>query len=290
MARGDRDEASGAESPGPLEAKTQRMAVPETSETSEASPLEEATVVSPPPSAEPESTVVAAPVVETPTVVAAPVEETPTVVAAPVVEHAAAVSTPVDDETTADSTPADEAAAAVSATVVMSSVDAAGGDPNAAIAPSAALHPMLLERIEPSLGRGERLRLDAAHWHVRIGRAEHNDLRLYTASASREHAVIAGNEAGEWILTPVGGKSVSIDGTPTEEPVELEVGMNLVLGGDHLRCVTEGLEREEMAAPTAADGLSAEGAPRRGGRASWIAIGLVAALGIGLIAYAWFAG
>ena len=288
MAGGDRDEASGAESPGPLEAQTQRMAVPDTSDTSdasEASPLEEATVVSPLPSAEPEATVVAAPVEETPTVVAAPVEETPTVVAAPVVEDAAAVSMSDDDEAAAD-----EAAPAVSATVAMSTLDAVEGDSKAAIAPSAALHPMLLERIEPSLGRGERLRLDSAHWHVRIGRAEHNDLRLYTASASREHAVIAGNEAGEWILTPAEGKSVSIDGTPTEEPVELEVGMNLVFGGDHLRCVTEGLEREEMAAPTAADGLAAEGAPRRGGRASWIAIGLIAALGIGLIAYAWFAG
>jgi hypothetical protein len=120
-------------------------------------------------------------------------------------------------------------------------------------APSSSLHPMLLERIEPSLGRGERLRLDAAHWRVSLGRAEESDIRLYTASASREHATIAGNERGEWVLTLASGKSVLIDGEITTEPIELEVGMNIILGQDHLRCVTEGLARGEMAAQTAAD-------------------------------------
>ena len=120
-------------------------------------------------------------------------------------------------------------------------------------APSSSLHPMLLERIEPSLGRGERLRLDAAHWRVSLGRAEESDIRLYTASASREHATIAGNERGEWVLTLASGKSVLIDGEITTEPIVLEVGMNIILGQDHLRCVTEGLARREMAAQTAAD-------------------------------------
>lgn len=168
---------------------------------------------------------------------------------------------------------------------VVSGADAGVCTTRGSIAPSASLRPMLLERIEPSLGRGERLRLDAAHWRVCLGRAEHNDVRLYTASASREHAQIEGNDAGEWVLTPGADKLVIVDGERVKQPIALEVGMNIVLGGDHLRCVTEGLSRPEMAAPTAADAFDAgsdEGVPW-----TWWAIGGVALLGIGLILYAW---
>lgn len=173
------------------------------------------------------------------------------------------------------------------------SVDDAGNEPpprtRTAIAPSASLPPMLLERIEPSLGRGERIRLDAAHWRVRIGRAEHNDLRLYTASASRDHAEIVGNESGDWVLTPESGRQVAIDGYGTDDPVVLEVGMNLVFGGDHLRCVTEALGRDNMAAATVAEGFG-ETTGRKGGALSWWIIGAIAIVGLGLIAWAWFVG
>ena len=148
---------------------------------------------------------------------------------------------------------------------------------------------MLLERIEPSLGRGERIRLDAAHWRVRIGRAEHNDLRLYTASASRDHAEIVGNESGAWVLTPESGRQVAIAGYGTDDPVVLEVGMNLVFGGDHLRCVTEALGRDNMAAATVAEGFG-ETTGRKGGALSWWIIGAIAIVGLGLIAWAWFVG
>jgi len=162
------------------------------------------------------------------------------------------------------------------------------------LAPSSSLSPMLLERIDPSLGRGERLRLDASHWMLSLGRAEDSDLRLYTASASRNHATIAGDEAGNWVLTPAAGKSVSIDGEAVSEPFVLEVGMNIVLGGDHLRCVSEGLDRDEMKAQTAADGFDDRGAGRAGssGRSKlgWWLIGLCAAVGVGLILYAMFGG
>jgi hypothetical protein len=133
------------------------------------------------------------------------------------------------------------------------------------VAPSAALRPMLLERLEPSLGRGERLRLDGAHSRVTLGRAEQSDIRLYTASASREHAVIEGSADGEWVLTPIEGKRVLIDGAPTEEAVVLETGMNLILGADHLRCLTEGLDRDQMTAQTSAEGWgeSADGIAAR---------------------------
>lgn len=133
-----------------------------------------------------------------------------------------------------------------------------GRDDEVAPASASSFQPMLLERIEPSVGRGERLRLDATCSNVRIGRAEDNDIRLYTASASREHATIVAGEQGRWLLTPVLGKSVSIDGEETSEPVPLEVGMNIVLGQDHLRCVSEGLASREMRASTEAEGLSNE--------------------------------
>jgi hypothetical protein len=148
---------------------------------------------------------------------------------------------------------------------------------------SSSLHSMLLERIEPSLGRGERLRLDASRPKVSLGRAEENDVRLYTASASREHAVIAGSEEGDWVLTLSAGKSVLIDGEMTTEPVVLEVGMNIILGQDHLRCVTEGLGPREMAAQTAVDrsvdhgSLGIRGLNGQLGVAWW-AIGVVAAM------------
>ncbi len=137
-------------------------------------------------------------------------------------------------------------------------IAASPGDPapSAPIAPSSSLRPMLLERIEPSLGRGERLRLDATHWRVSLGRAEDSDIRLYTVSASRDHALIAGSESGDWVLTPATGRSVLIDGEPVAEPVVLEVGMNLILGQDHLRCVTEGLDRKTVAAVTVAEGFT----------------------------------
>mgnify|MGYP002637526885 CR=1 FL=1 len=165
-------------------------------------------------------------------------------------------------------------------------------DTRGTIPPSSALHPMLLERIEPSLGRGERLRLDAAHWQVQLGRADENEVRLYTASASRVHAEIAGNEAGEWVLTPGPGKSVKVDGEPVSEPIVLEVGMNLIMGGDHLRCVTEGLARDDMAARTSSDAFE-EAALQSGplGMAwSWWLIGGIALVGVVLIGFAWFTG
>ncbi len=138
------------------------------------------------------------------------------------------------------------------------------------------------------------MRLDASHWRVRLGRAESNDIRLYTASASREHAEIAGNATGEWILTPGDGKTVLIDGDPITDPIVLEVGMNLVMGGDQLRCVTEGLERAQMSAQTSADGLKEK---RKSGLSriaalgfSWWLIAAVALVGVGLIVFAWFGG
>ena len=129
-----------------------------------------------------------------------------------------------------------------------------GATTSTSIAPSSSLRPILLERVEPSLGRGERLRLDASHWTVVLGRAEESDIRLYTASASRQHAIIAGNEQGEWLLTPAEGRTVLIDGDRVTDPVVIEPGMNIVLGQDHLRCVTDGLDPRAATLPPVEEG------------------------------------
>lgn len=178
--------------------------------------------------------------------------------------------------------------------IVVDERDAAGPAPaagaerpsptSASLAPSASLRPVLLERVEPSLGRGERLRLDASQWNVVLGRAEESDIRLYTASASRQHATIAGNARGEWLLTPAPGKTVWIDGEQTTRPIVLEVGMNIVLGQDHLRCVTEGLESRDAAAVTSAGGPEDDAAVRL-----WHKLATrwgVGAIGVGLIVLA----
>lgn len=112
---------------------------------------------------------------------------------------------------------------------------------------------MWLERIEPSLGRGERIRLDRFDRKVSLGRAEENGIRLYTSSASREHAVIVLDEADQWMLTPTAGRFVLIDGEVTRELIMLEVGMNIILGQDHLRCVAEVPVGRERVARTEVD-------------------------------------
>ena len=94
---------------------------------------------------------------------------------------------------------------------------------------------LVLLRMEPSLHRGEVVTLDAAGGTLSMGRALESAVRLYTATASRSHARLRPSSEG-WTIEPEPGCRVSIDGDPTEEGVALELGMNLMLGGDHLRC------------------------------------------------------
>jgi hypothetical protein len=100
--------------------------------------------------------------------------------------------------------------------------------------------PILLERIEPSFGRGERIPLARGASILRIGRAKSSDIQLFTATASREHAILRRDASGQWQIAPVGETRLLIDGEPTATPTPLEVGMNFVMGGDQLRCVATG--------------------------------------------------
>jgi pSer/pThr/pTyr-binding forkhead associated (FHA) protein len=96
---------------------------------------------------------------------------------------------------------------------------------------------LLLERIQPTLGRGDRIPLVASRMPLRVGRAEENEIRLLTASASRRHATIELDGAGRWVIVPVEGRVLRVDGDEVAGAVVLEPGLNLVMGGDHLRCI-----------------------------------------------------
>ena len=138
--------------------------------------------------------------------------------------------------------------------------------------------------------------LDSSRARFSVGRAEHNDIRLYTASASREHAVIECNDTGEWILTPAGGKTVGVDGEEERVPVVLEPGLNLVMGGDHLRCLDEEHAGGVRAPETNIEAFD-DGAPpsaRSGGANKmtpfWWIVSCLALAGVGLILFALLGG
>jgi len=144
--------------------------------------------------------------------------------------------------------------------------------------------PMRLIRIEPTLVRGEWIDLDPSQSPFRLGRAESNEVQLFTASSSREHAMIACNREGEWMLTTMPGTSVQIDGYPAPEPVVLDTDMNIVLGEDHLRCVmNDALRADEE--ETEVEGESTR--PVRMERAIW-AVGAAVAFCVGAGVLIWF--
>jgi len=121
-----------------------------------------------------------------------------------------------------------------------SSVSGPGGlDFDLSTAGSPLPPPIVFERIEPSSMRGNRVFLDPAKAQIRVGRSKANEFRLYSAWASRKHAIIERNFTGHWVMTPYSGRGIKVDEQPMTEPVVLEVGMHLVLGGDHFRCVPE---------------------------------------------------
>jgi pSer/pThr/pTyr-binding forkhead associated (FHA) protein len=87
-----------------------------------------------------------------------------------------------------------------------------------------------LQRIQPP-GRSDVITLDRTHYL--LGRLPSCDLRLYSQTASREHAQLSAR-AGRWYLTPVAGKVVLVNGTQVKEEVPLTHKMRLQLGGDEL--------------------------------------------------------
>jgi len=94
----------------------------------------------------------------------------------------------------------------------------------------------MLEALEPAEQRGERVELDTSQGRYRLGRSESSDIRLYTPEASRDHADIRLSETGEWLLEPLPGQRVLVDGDPLDAPCSLCEGLRIELGGDRFRC------------------------------------------------------
>ncbi len=98
-----------------------------------------------------------------------------------------------------------------------------------------AVPPARLQRMQPP-GRSDIVNLDRTHYLM--GRLPSCDLRLYSQTASREHAQLTARD-GRWYLTPVTGKVVLVNGTQVKEEVPLTHKMRLQLGGDELLFLDE---------------------------------------------------
>ena len=123
----------------------------------------------------------------------------------------------------------------LTATQPVAGTSASGDAP--AVAPDLDL---VLLRIAPAARRGEVVPLDPKSAPLALGRAEANAIRLFTATASRSHAMLRVCAAEGWLIEPVPGRTLSIDGDPSQEAVPLEPGMNIRMGDDHLRCERAG--------------------------------------------------
>jgi len=137
--------------------------------------------------------------------------------------------------------------------------------------------PARLQRMQPP-GRSDIINLDRTHYLM--GRLPSCDLRLYSQTASREHAQLTVRD-GHWFLTPVEGKAVLVNGTQVKEEVPLIHKMRLRLGGDELVFLDE------------SGATSIEEAPRGGGAAAvavasnrWLAL-VIALLALGLVLWLW---
>jgi pSer/pThr/pTyr-binding forkhead associated (FHA) protein len=97
-----------------------------------------------------------------------------------------------------------------------------------------------LQRVQPP-GRSEIIRLSAPQY--KVGRAENCEVRLFTETASREHATLV-NRQGAWYLQPLPGKSVIANGSRTREEVALQHKMRLQLGDDELIFFDEAAARQ----------------------------------------------
>jgi pSer/pThr/pTyr-binding forkhead associated (FHA) protein len=131
-----------------------------------------------------------------------------------------------------------------------------------------------LQRMQPP-GRSDVVTLDRTHYLV--GRLPSCDLRLYSQTASREHAQLTARE-GRWYLTPVAGKSVLVNGTPVKEEVPLTHKMRLQFGGDELLFLDESGVTAAESAPRGAAGLA--------GGNRWL-IWVAAALFLLLVLWLW---
>jgi hypothetical protein len=88
-----------------------------------------------------------------------------------------------------------------------------------------------LKRLAPDEGASDDVALSRDN--NLLGRSQSCDIPLFSATASRQHATIV-SRRGEWFLSPVGGKTVIVDGRPAYDEIRLRHEMRIQLGGDEL--------------------------------------------------------
>lgn len=138
-----------------------------------------------------------------------------------------------------------------------------------------AVPPARMQRMAPP-GRSDVVNLDRTHFLM--GRLPSCDFRLYSQTASREHAQLTARD-GHWYLTPVAGKVVLVNGSPVKEEVPLTHKMRLQLGGDELIFLDEsGATEVREAAPA--------GTAAQLGDVRWIAL-VVALVALTLVVWLW---
>jgi hypothetical protein len=144
-----------------------------------------------------------------------------------------------------------------------------------------AVPPARVQRMAPP-GRSDIVKLDRTHYLM--GRLPSCDFRLYSQTASREHAQLTARD-GRWYLTPVTGKVVLVNGTQVKEEVPLTHKMRLQLGGDELLFLDESGPTAVEMAPRGGATLRAHGTLRARGELGgnrW----LVIAVGLAVLAVA----
>lgn len=147
--------------------------------------------------------------------------------------------------------------------------------------------PASLRRVEPEEGKGGVVALSADSYV--LGRSHTCEIPLLSATASRQHARILHLDGG-WFLCPVGGKTVIVDGHPTQNDVRLRHEMTIRLGADELVFLQEETgvdeaESEEETLVTAAENAEAARVADDESRRPpmvWVAIGVAAVLLVGL--------
>jgi hypothetical protein len=122
-----------------------------------------------------------------------------------------------------------------------------------------------LQRVQPP-GRNEVIGLDRSNYVM--GRAHTCEIRLYSPTASREHARLS-NRDGKWYVEPMANRTVLANGVGVKGALRVTHKMRLQFGGDELLFMDETAAGETVIGPVVR--------PRRRGLIGVIAV-VVAAL------------
>lgn len=110
-----------------------------------------------------------------------------------------------------------------------------------------------------------------------MGRARTCDIKLFSPTASREHARLT-RRADGWYVEPYAGKIVLANGSVLRQPMRLEHRMRLQLGGDELVVI------DQSAAIRSVPPAPAPAAPPR---PRWLLVAALGALAAAALAAAW---